>query len=366
MSRNTGRLMDGLVIAAALAGLALNAWLLTLSLRGGAVAGCGGGPCDAVTTSRWAYLLGLPVSAFGTAAYLAILASFIPGLRRIRMPLLSALTGAAAWFVFVQAVFLKTFCPVCNAVHAIGLAACAAGLATAGPKRFRRASFWAYSAFLTVGLLQVHGPVKKTHLVDDAPPATPARQVSFDGGRLSFDPAMHPRLGDPAAERILVEFFDYQCAACRTMAGHLDALMAAHPGRVAVLVMPVPLEAACNAHLGATPAHPGSCETARLALAVWRARPDAFPAFHKSLIESPSAQNARSLALAIIPRDTLDAALADPWIDSTLRANTAAWHSLSRSTSKLPKLLIRDRRVLHGLPSDTADFLRVMKGELAF
>lgn len=367
MNRNLRRVIDGLVIAAALAGLALNVWLLSLSLRGGAVAGCGGGPCDAVTTSRWAFLLGLPVSAFGAAAYLAVLASFIPALRHIRMPALAALPGAALWFVFVQSVFLKSFCPVCNVVHAIGLAAFASGLASDGPNRLRRAAIWAFSAFLTVGMLQVYGPVKSTHLVDEAAPAaSPARQLSFDGGRLSFDPSTHPLLGTPAAERILVEFFDYQCAACRIMAGHLDALMAAHPGRVAVLVMPVPLEASCNTHLGTTPPHHGSCETARLALAVWRARPDAFPAFHKSLIESPSPQNARSLALGILPREMLDAALADPWIDSTLRANTAAWHSLSRSTNKLPKLLIRDRRVLHGLPSDTAGFLRVMEAELAF
>ena len=356
---------NGVFIAFTLGGLTLNGWLLWQTLHQGAVAGCGGGPCDAITSSRWGFLLGLPVSAFGTALYLAVLASFIPWLRRLRLPLLSALPAAALWFVFVQAVFLESFCPVCNAAHAIGLVAWAAGLAAEGENRLRRASFWASSALLTVGLLQVYGPVRTRHLVEDAPqPATPARMVSFGSASLTFDPAGHPRLGPPDAQRVLVEFFDYQCAACRTMAGHVDALMAAHPGRVAVLLMPVPLDGECNPEAGRAASHPGSCRIARIALALWRKRPEAFPDFHKALIAAPSPGLAEELARKAL--GDFDAALADPWIDSAIRANIDAWQELSRSTDKLPKLLIRDRRVLHGLPSDTADFLRVIEAELGF
>lgn len=360
MRTDLRRALNGVVIATALAGLSVNGWLLWQSLRGGPIAGCGGGSCDAVTSSRWGFLLGAPVSAFGAAVYLAVLLSFFTPMRRLRIPLLAALPGAALWFVFVQAVFLKTFCPVCNAAHAIGLIACAAGI-IAATCPLRTAAFWCVLSFLTVGLLQIYGPVKRTHLVEHTP-----RLVTFDGGKLAFDPADHPLLGHPDAERVLVECFDYQCAACRTMAGHLDALLEAHPGRVAVLLLPVPLEASCNPHLGRNPPHPGACEISRIALAVWHTRPDAFAAFHKSLIASPSPDHARSLALGLLSQAELDAALADPRIATTLRANTDAWNRLSRTTTKLPKLLISDRRVLHGLPSDTADFLRVMKAELGF
>jgi uncharacterized membrane protein len=349
------RVSDGIVIAAALAGLAINCWLLWQTLRGGTVAGCGGGPCDQVISSRWGFLLGVPVSAFGAALYLAVLLSLVPALRGCRVPLLAALPGAALWFGFVQAVFLKTFCPVCNAVHAIGLVAFAAGAAGA----FRRGVVWCALAFLSVGLLQVYGPVKSTHRLETAP-----REITFDGGNLRIDPAGHPLLGNPESASVLVECFDYQCAACRTMAGHLEALLSAHPGRVAVILLPVPLEAACNPHLGDIPPHPGSCEVSRIALAVWHSRPDAFAAFHKSLIASPSAEKARSLALGLLTPAQLGTALADPRIDAALRANAGVWKHLSRSTEKLPKLLIRDRRVLHGLPSDTAAFLRVMEAEL--
>jgi hypothetical protein len=355
--------LDGLVLTAAIAGAAVNGWLLWQNLRGGSIAGCGGGPCDAVTSSRWGYLFGWPVSAFGLLVYTALLGSFIPVFSRFRLPLLALPPGAAAWFVFVQAVFLKDFCPVCNSAHAIGLVAFIAGLATAGPGRFARAGFWAAAAFLTVGLLQVYGPLKTTHRIEEAPPAA-SRQVSFDGGKLTFDPVAYPLLGSPEAEHVLVEYFDYQCAACRAMAGHLDALIEAHPGRVAVLLMPVPLEAPCNPYLGPAPQLPGSCEISRTALAVWRARPAAFPAFHKSLLASPSSQRARSLATESMTPAALATALNDPWIDTTLRSNVAAWRHLSRSRAQLPKLLLRDRRVLHGLPSNTEEFLRVIRAEL--
>ena len=49
----------------------------------------------------------------------------------------------------------------------------------------------------------------------------------------------------------------------------------------------------------------------------------------------------------------------------SLRAShTAAWAGLSSASDKLPKLLIRDKRILHGLPTGEADFIRVMENEL--
>ena len=60
----------------------------------------------------------------------------------------------------------------------------------------------------------------------------------------------------------------------------------------------------------------------------------------------------------------LEAVLEDPWIDEVIRANVEDWIVMSRNARKLPKLLISDRRILHGLPSGEADFIRVMELEL--
>jgi uncharacterized membrane protein len=349
---------DLVFLSLALVGFALNLWLLVgrLADPSADIAGCGGGSCDVLRASRWAEIFGVPVTLFGLLAYAGLMFSITPAGHRLKAPLLGAVAGAALWFVFAQAVLLGEFCAWCMAAHGVGVLLVSLALGRAAPDRLsliRRTIVWAAAAFLGIGLCQVYGPVRESH-----------RVVAFDGGRRSFDVAANPRLGPADADRVLVEYFDYQCAACRTMAGHIEALIASHPGRIAVLMMPAPLDGECNHALGGTPAHLGSCAIARVALAVWRVRPDDFPRFHRALIAEPSEAAARRMALELMPAGQLSAALADPWIDESIRSNIAAWRDFSKSTDKLPKLLIRGNRILHGLPSGEADFIRVMEREL--
>lgn len=170
-----------------------------------------------------------------------------------------------------------------------------------------------------------------------------------------------PVLGKPDARHVLVEYFDYPCGSCRVMAGFLDSLRRKHPDDVAVKVMPVPLDPACNPHAAN---HPGSCQTARLALAVWRLRPEMFADFHVAALNEPDPDAVRVLAESLIDPAELAEEMARPEIDRQLRENIDVWHRLSRSTDKLPKLIVREGRILHGLPSGEADFLRVMEQEL--
>ena len=72
------------------------------------------------------------------------------------------------------------------------------------------------------------------------------------------------------------------------MSGYLSALIAKHPAEVRVLLLPVPLDHGCNPAMAATDdGHPGSCEFTRIALAVWRVKPDAFPAIHRAFLAVP-------------------------------------------------------------------------------
>jgi hypothetical protein len=163
----------------------------------------------------------------------------------------------------------------------------------------------------------------------------------------------------------MVEYFDYQCPACQTMRGYLSALIAKHPRDVCVIVLPVPLDGGCNRSLDPLdPGHPRSCEYARLALAVWRSHPNEFAGFHDQSLKGASSEEMQCLARNLISNDKFDSALADPWIDELIATDIADWVSFSRDTKKLPKLLITDKRILHGLPSDEADFIRVMEEEL--
>src|SRR5688572_1156350 len=115
-----------------LAAAGISAYLLSVSLGGGAAVGCGpGSGCDEVLKSRWAYVLGVPVSALALLMDLALLlttfacgAKSSPKQRRgaweILAPGALMVLGAALWFVALQALVLQRFCPWCMTAHACG------------------------------------------------------------------------------------------------------------------------------------------------------------------------------------------------------------------------------------------------------
>ena len=338
-------------------GLALNGFLLfmTLSDASAGVIGCGGaGDCGSLFASRWARVLGVPVTVFGAIIYLAVMATLLDGRRRGLAPLLGLVVGAAAWLTFAQAFLEKKFCPWCMAAHGIGVALAAVGFfmlrkSVSGAEIGRPMFHAGYLGGAAVALIQLWGPVPGAKVADiKAPP----QQLASDG---------FPRLGSPHAKHELVEFFDYPCGACGVMSGFVTSLMRHHPNDIAVVLRPVPLDGSCNPHANR---HPGSCEMTRIALAVWRVEPMAFPRFHSALLAQPEVPLARKLALELLGADGLEKALADPWIDESIRSNIAAWHKLSAATPKLPKLIVKGTRILHGLPSGEEDFIRVIAGEL--
>lgn len=356
--------LDVLILLIAFAGFLLNLLLFVrrYSDEAAAIAGCGGGDCEAVLASRWSTVFLVPVTVFGLLAYAGMMASVTRVFQRLLPVCIGAVTGAAAWFVFVQLFLLGRLCPWCVAAHGVALAAAfCAWLRLASVHGWRRSlgmlSFWSFAAFLALGLAQIYGPVPATHRVEPLP-------AGASGGRGMHDAAAPPRIGPARARHVMVEYFDYQCAACRTMAGYLDALMARHPDKIAVLCLPVPQESSCNPAAPVTGEHPGSCRTSRIAMAVWLANPARFSGFHHELFGVASAAEAEQHALRHVSKTELAAALADPRVEEWIRHGVRDWQSLSKSSPKLPKLIVRDRRVLHGLPSGEEDFIRVMEKEL--
>lgn len=371
----------GLLILA-FSGLVLNLILLGFRFPEAAgIAGCGGGSCEEVLASRWSVIFGVPVAGFGVLVYLGVVVSLTLAGRRLSVPLLGAVVGAVFWFVFVQVALIGGFCPWCLAAHGVGIAVTVVGLLREGRfAGFGRAlgglAPWGFAAFLTIGLAQVYGPLPATHRIENSSnPVAPAaavgkgegRKISLDGGRKTFDVASLPRLGSADARQVMIEYFDYQCRSCRIMSGYLAALVEKHPADICVLMLPVPLDRGCNPSLPfKSEGHPGSCELTRVALAVWRVAPDFYPEVHRAFLSDPPPSPAEGLVFARdrVPAARLDAALHDPWIDRLIQVNIADWVSYSGKSDKLPKLLIRDKRILHGLPSGEAEFIRVMEKEL--
>lgn len=380
----------------ALTGLALNLLLLIKGWTGGTIAGCGGGSaCDALLHSRWSEVFGIPVTAFGLLVYVGALLGLTERCRRLLPPLVGVIAGAAGWFIYIQIAVVGRFCPWCMIAHATGLAL---GLLSWQQRWLDEDAdspqqIYLGSAALTavaISVLQFMGPQPVTHRVEKIislaplPADAAATSVSgdamsrakihalgngpkavFEGGKRVYDLTTLPHLGSPKAPHAMVEYFDYQCPACQTMHRFLATLMAKHPDAICLVTLPVPLERSCNRDLRKSDQqHPGSCEITQLALALWRAKPEAFPAFHQALLAGSTAPAARQLALKTLPEEELDAVLSDPWIDELIHANITDWLAFSASSRNLPKLLITDTRILHGLPSSEADFIRVMEKEL--
>jgi uncharacterized membrane protein len=363
------RAVDRILVLLSLCGLLLNLLLLYWKLADSSseIAGCGGGDCSAVLGSRWGQVLGLPVAAAGVAVYLLLFAALLWGWKFPAAACYVAILGAASWFIFVQAVLLKQFCPWCMAAHGTGLVIAAVGLwSQPWDHRFKNGMQAGLFAGLALALAQVYGPAPAGYRIDGMIPAR-GRELSFEGGHRTYGAAVLPCLGSADAPHVMVEYFDYRCPACRKMRGYLEALVRKHPDKVAVLALPVPLERSCNGRMApADGNHPGSCALARIALAVWRVKPEAFAEIHRAFLSDspPEEADAMRLAASLVSAADLEAALRDPWIERALRTHIDDWAVLSKETGKLPKLLIRDRRILHGLPSGEADFIRVMEREL--
>ncbi|MEN9974138.1 MAG: hypothetical protein RLZZ282_144 [Verrucomicrobiota bacterium] len=383
--KRAGRLvsiLEPVIMGLALAGFALNVVLCVRHITGGGLAGCGGGSsCDELLNSRWAQVIGIPVTGLGGMVYLGLMVVFAVKNKRLVALCLGAIVGAAAWFIFVQAVVVGRFCPWCMTAHGIGVAIALLGswyfaLGGHGRPVIKALGLSAGVTVLGMSLLQVYGPRPVTHRMEDVHGATGAvmagihargtgRKVEFDGGRKAYDLTAMPHLGRVDAKRVLVEYFDYSCSGCQVMSGYLDALIEKHPAEVCVVVLPVPLARSCNHVL--VPGdieHPEACELAKLALVVWRTHPDAFPGFHRLLLRGATLAVARAKVIDVVGAAARDAALRDPWIDELLRADIGDWVTYSSSSRKLPKLLVSGQRILHGLPSGEADFIRVMEHEL--
>jgi protein-disulfide isomerase len=373
-------------LARAMAVLALGivVYLLGASLLArGQVAGCGDGTeggCGRVLASRWSEWLLMPVAlpaAILYAVMLRLLFRLRPGPRsgdqrtiwQLLVVLAAVLGGAACWFLGLQVLLLQSFCGFCVAAHACGLAlagfilwyspipwrggrdqapADSAGRRATAPGLILLGL--AGMAVLMAGQLLVAPRPRDMKLVEVFGPA---------GGRITVDPAAHPRFGPPRAKYVVVELFDYTCPHCRLLDGYLAEARRRYGDQLTVLPLVVPLHPECNAYVDSVkPGKEHACAYARLALAVWRTKPDAFEAFHRWLLDSaPSPEAARQRAAELLGAEGLDQALADERLRDEIAANVKVYMQLGGGL--LPKLIYRDH-VTEGKPASARqlfDFL---------
>lgn len=352
------------------AGAALYLAVVAYSSAGRPV-GCGAGSgCDEVLSSRWSKVVGVPVGLPAAGLYLGLAAAVI-GSARTKHPAvrqrLSALQWVAAgailaavhWFVGLQWFELQAFCPWCLVDHGLGVVTALAVLGTeVSAGRFRPGSFLLGVALTgLLACLQIFVP-------EPGPQAATLSggQIELLEGGLQLHLDEVPQLGPAPPARPVVVLFDYCCPHCRQTHAHLLAARERAPDAFTLVLLPTPLNAECNSHLGETePRFEAACDLARLALAVWRADRAHFAEFDRWLFASEqprSASAARDEAARLIGAAALDAALKDPWIAERIRADVDAF--AASGIDAIPVLLAPGRGGVSGRVADAAALERLL------
>jgi uncharacterized membrane protein len=366
------------VVAAMVASyLAWGAW----SQRGLPV-GCGEhGGCAEVLGSRWSALRGIPVGAIALPIYLAVgwaaLRSPSPWGGRVLSFAAAVLVAAAVWFVWLQAAVVRAFCPWCLFEHALGLVL--AGLAV-HQLRATRAVPENQRVWLAamLGILSVAGLATVQYFQPSVrsivrSPAEPDRLAPTDGstisllqGHLRLAVNDDPWLGDAAAPHRLYLMFDYCCPHCRRTHGYLLEALAARSHPFSVVCLPAPRDADCNPAITQTEERfEHACELAKLALAVWRAKPEAFAEFDRWLFapsQPPRLEAARRKAVELVSAELLEAHRDGEDVQRKIARNVQAFND--SHVEYLPVMMSPGMDTIEGRPESREALLAILIDEL--
>ncbi len=369
---------------ACLAG-AVSAYLAWVSWTTGAEAlGCGGSSdgCQHLLGSRWGYWLGLPVGLPAAAIYGLLVAMTFPATsgqprlrrraaRRLVLALALAAGLSALWFVVVLIALGKS-CLWCLAVHACGVTVAGLALAIVPFDGKAAATSVVLLAVLIAGQLifspagyrveSVAAPLPPGE--PPSPPETaPHQGLSLLGGKLTIEPVEHPLLGAPDAEHSIVELSDYTCRRCRSLSANLELARRRYGGRLAVVVLPVPMNGDCNPFVEQTSIENlDACRYALAALAVWRADPSEFPAFHRWLMtgdEPPLMEEVERKAAEAVGKERFRSQRAGQAVHDELKLAARAYDLSGRGT--VPKLLIGNDFVFSGGSGQAEQLFRVLE-----
>ena len=386
-----------MIVIVAIAAAAMSLWLTFQKLtdRIDTLAGCGAGSeCANVLGSKWSMVLGvIPVSIFSFILYIAVLVSlWVSGVkvRWFRMLAAWMFIGAAVWFTALQLFVLHTICPYCMTMHGLGvllgvLILLAEFKVEGALNRFINALTLAIIMVVGLAAVQHFGPVPETHRVDEltgvgnsgqgenngmsgAHARGKGRVISFFDGRKFYRIDELPHLGPTDAEHVIVKYYDYTCSACRDVHGDLEKIMLKHPGKLAVIVLPVPLNKKCNPNLPfGVKDHENACEFAKLSLRVWRADRSKFPEFHQWLFEyhAQPYQAAEAMAYSLVGTEKMDA-VDTAWVDAVLLENVTDYKAFVRNTPVMPKVLLKGSKIMQGVAKDTETLEKLLRLNLGF
>jgi protein-disulfide isomerase/uncharacterized membrane protein len=182
--------------------------------------------------------------------------------------------------------------------------------------------------------------------------ATASKTVEILGG-VTLATDAWPLVGNPDAELVFVELFDYTCSHCQRTHQSLKAAEQKYGDRLAVISLPVPLDGKCNPTVRSTDAtHAEACDIAKLAIAVWTIDRQQFAEFHDYLFASkPTYAQAMVKAQSMVDAHKLKLTL-----QSTLPADYVKRHIAlyqKAGAGQIPKLMFPGITTVGAIESPT-------------
>ena len=205
-----------------------------------------------------------------------------------------------------------------------------------------------------------------------APPAVYRGGESRDN-QPALDPHAVPLVGSPDALYVVTLFFDYNCRHCQQLYSMLEEAIRRYDGKLAFALCPAPLNTQCNPYVPRdVDEFKDSCELARIGLAVWVAKREAFPAFDRWMFSRESGDRwrprsldaARAKAVELVGQAKFDAARADPWIERYMQTSIRISGDTYQSGNAIPKLVLGSRWVTPE-PHDADDLVLILHVSLA-
>jgi len=168
--------------------------------------------------------------------------------------------------------------------------------------------------------------------------------------------------------------FDYQCSHCQQIHFMLDEAIRRYAGKLAFALCPAPLNTQCNPYIPRdVDEFKNSCELAKIALAVWVAEREMFPAFENWMFTFESGdswrprslETARAKAVELVGQAKFDAAWSDPWIGQYLQTSTQIYgQTIQNGKGGVPKLIFGPHWVIPE-PYNAEDLVIILQKSLA-
>jgi uncharacterized membrane protein/protein-disulfide isomerase len=375
-------------------------------LVGASMIGCNGGSaCDDVLNSQWSMIAGvLPVSGLAVGAYLAILvASFFIGptveapIRHLAwssmLILAGSIAGCAIWFTILQKWVIGKYCLYCMSTHVTGLLLSTMVIwrsikeidnnSNQIPQR-NLAMITKVSPAAQRSIINFFKVIRKAIIGLVLAGVLAVCQIAFTPSSIYIDGKSQqnisdldyksiPMIGSPDAPFVVILLFDYQCPHCQKLHFMLDEAVRRYNGKLSFALCPAPLNTQCNPYITKdVDAFKNSCELAKIGLAVWVAKREAFPAFENwmfsfeqgDLWHPRGLDAARLKAVELVGQTKFNTALTNSWIDKYLQTSIQIYGKSIESGSRgVPKLIFGSHWV-NPEPQNVDDLVEILQKSL--